>query len=541
MTFALISAATAATPSLLWTSASRLCLRHYRTATSGMLPLASLFSPPLSSRTPSLNSLSKTPSSSSLSSTASSSEEEPIASQRGLDAVSLLPTYLADARAVTKYHPVTAPDGALQLSVAESQLVEDLLVPQINAWAREIPFTADGIYYQPTPGRPGLKAAMAHYMQELLHLPVAPDTEGIIVGAGCNAVLENLCFALAQPGDTCLIPTPYYAAFEFDLVARAGLTICPVTTMKYSGIDTTSTATVPIEAYYPTPAALDAAYARATTKPRILLLSHPHNPLGIAYPPRVIQDCIDWCRKKKVHLISDEIYAGSVYRPTQANFVSALALAASEEKSTGGGLGLGPYIHWVYALSKDFCLSGLRVGVAYSENEAVRLPLQKLNDLCQVSSHTQMIVQQMMTANDDTVSPTKNQKWTTVFQQEHQKRLRTRGDSLQAMLEELEIPFLPAVSGLFCWLDLSEFLPPKAGYNPDDDDDDANKKRERTLYLTMVQEYGLLLTPGLSMRHERPGFFRCVFSAATDEEFSIALVRFRKFVMHQRQQSKEQQ
>jgi 1-aminocyclopropane-1-carboxylate synthase len=525
MTFALISAATAATPSLLLTSASRPCLRQYRTATR-MLPLAPLFSSKalLSARTPSLRSFSTFSSSSSI-----ASSDDPIASQRGQDAVALLPTYLADARAVTKYHPVNAPNGALQLSVAESQLVEDLLVPQINAWAREIPFTADGIYYQPTPGRPSLKAAMAQYMQELLNLPVVPDTEGIIVGAGCNAVLENLCFALAEPGDTCLIPTPYYAAFEFDLVARAGLNIVPVTTMEYSGVDTSTASTVPVEAYYPTPAALDAACERATTKPRILLLSHPHNPLGIAYPPRVVQDCIDWCRTNKVHLISDEIYAGSVYRPTQANFVSALQLAASapESNDENAGLGLGPYIHWVYALSKDYCLSGLRVGVAYSENRDIRLPLQKLNDMCQVSSHTQMIIQQMMTAND-AVSP--NQKWTTAFRQEHQKRLRTRGDSLHELLEELEIPFLPAVSGLFCWLDLSEFLPT--------DSNDAT--RERALYLTMVQDFGLLFTPGLSMRHERPGFFRLVFSAANDDEYALALVRFRKFVMHQREQQKQQ-
>ena len=46
--------------------------------------------------------------------------------------------------------------------------------------------------------------------------------DGIILGAGCNAVLENLCMCLAEPGDAVMIPTPYYAAFEFDLAARAG-------------------------------------------------------------------------------------------------------------------------------------------------------------------------------------------------------------------------------------------------------------------------------------------------------------------------------
>ena len=429
-----------------------------------------------------------------------------------------------------KYHPTDAPQGALQLGVAESQLCEDLLVPKINELAREIPFTADCIYYQPTAGRASFREAVADYMHDMLDLAATStlDTDGIIVGTGCNAVLENLCFALAEPGDTVLIPTPYYAAFEFDLVARAGLEICPVTTFDFC--DTTTTAaleesgstTVPVEAYYPTVAALDAAYERANTKPQILLLSHPHNPLGISYPPHVVQDCIDWCRQKQVHLISDEIYAGSVYR-RDAKFVSALDLAATPTADTG--LGLGPYIHWVYALSKDFALSGLRVGVAYSENADIRMPLQKLNDMCQISSQTQVLVEAMMKATTDN----DGEPWTKSFRRQNHQRLQERGDRLHALLDQLKIPHLKASCGLFCWMDLSEFLPP-----PSSDDDVDDDERERELYLKLVNTYGLLFTPGVSMRNERPGFFRCVFTAASSDEYDLALERLTKFVTKER-------
>jgi aspartate/methionine/tyrosine aminotransferase len=224
------------------------------------------------------------------------------------------------------------------------------------------------------------------------------DPEGIVVGAGCNAVLENLCLALAEPGEGVLIPTPYYAAFEFDLVARAGLSIVPVTTMEYQDVDVDNeSSSIPHQAYYPNRASLDAAVARSTEQgvvPRVLLLSHPQNPLGICYPPEVVKEIIDWCRDHKIHLISDEIYAGSIYRPDDAQFVSALKLASTTEEPF---LGLGPYVHLVYALSKDFALSGLRVGALYSENLEIRLPLQKLNDLCCISSHTQLLVERMMT------------------------------------------------------------------------------------------------------------------------------------------------
>ena len=41
-------------------------------------------------------------------------------------------------------------------------------------------------------------------------------------------------------------------------------------------------------------------------------------------------------------------------------------------------------------------LSGLRVGVLYSQNAAALAALQKLNDLCQVSSQTQASVRDML-------------------------------------------------------------------------------------------------------------------------------------------------
>lgn len=428
-------------------------------------------------------------------------------SRRGQQAVNLLPSYLADARSVEKYSPLTAPNGALQLGVAESQLCEDWLVPALNH--REVELDAGCIYYQPTAGREGVRNAMAKYIQELMGLPEDKlDPEGFVVGAGCNAVLENLCLCLAEPGEAVMIPKPYYAAFEFDLVARAGLYVQPVSIREFHPVSDPLDPSI----YYPTSASLDAAYDQAVKDghpPRILLLSHPHNPLGICYPQETIEECIDWCKDKQVHLVSDEIYAGSVYRPETAGFKSILEIANKD------GSGLGPYVHWVYALSKDFALSGLRVGAAYSENMDIRLPMQKLNDLCQISSQTQVWTESTLTRLQD------GKTWTSLFRQENHRRLKARCRALTACLDECGIPYLPPTAGLFCWIDLSSHLPSDPGM--------TYAERERTLYLRLVQEFGLLLTPGDSMRNERPGFFRIVFTAASDQEFELGLERFRKF------------
>lgn len=447
--------------------------------------------------------------------------ESSLSSVRGRAAVALLPSYLADARAVQQYSP-SNPQGALQLGVAESQMLEDWLVPALNTVPE---LTADAIYYQPTPGRDDFKETFATYIEDLCGLsPNRLQTEGLIVGAGCNAVLENLCFTLADAGDSVLIPTPYYAAFEFDLVARAALTVEAVTTEAYHPEivthfdDPAPNNRIDPRMYYPNRAALDAAYERSALKghaPRILLLSHPMNPLGICYPAETVQECIAWCRERQVHLISDEIYAGSVYAKQfddgNVEFVSALKLASDNTS-------LGPYVHWVYALSKDFCLSGMRVGAAYTENEEIRLPLQKLNDLCQISSQTQLWTSFTMNRKISSDGAS-SEKWVKAFRRENHKRLRFRCAAVSTILDQYEIPYLPPTAGLFLWMDLSRYLPP----------DGSPSDRERYLYLELVNKFGLLLTPGDSMRNERPGFFRCVFTAATDDEFAVALQRLETF------------
>lgn len=422
-----------------------------------------------------------------------------LSSSRGRDAVNLLPSYLADARSVAKYSKEN-PNGALQLGVAESLMLEDWLVPALNL---KVNVPADAIYYQPTQGRSDFVATMASYIEQLLDLKASRlRKENLIVGAGCNAVLENLCFTLAEAGESVLIPTPYYAAFEFDLVARIGLRVEPVTTQAYHS---------PEHMYFPNTAALDAAYERCTQQgsaPKILLLSHPNNPLGICYPPSVMEECIRWCRNRQVHLISDEIYAGSIFQPS-SGFESALKLADQKD-------GLGPYIHWVYALSKDFALSGLRVGAVYTENEEIVLPLQKLNDLCSISSTTQLWTKMMMEHEQDG-----GESWVKAFRRMNHSRLAHRSSQVTAVLDEFGIPHLKPTAGLFVWIDFSAYLP----------NDGSMHEQERALYLELVHTYGLLLTPGLSMKNEQPGFFRCVFTAATEDEFALGLQRLRRFAM----------
>jgi aspartate/methionine/tyrosine aminotransferase len=170
------------------------------------------------------------------------------------------------------------------------------------------------------------------------------DPESLVVGAGCNSVLENLFFCIADPGEGVLVPQPFYAAFKFDLGSRAGLQVLPVPVMPKSILKAAREdefLAIPASAYYPTAESLERAYQAAKlngVQPRAVLLTTPNNPLGICYPEEVLAECVDWAESHGLHTVSDEIYAGSTYGEGnggwQASSREALAGLESEQHST---------------------------------------------------------------------------------------------------------------------------------------------------------------------------------------------------------------
>lgn len=180
---------------------------------------------------------------------------------------------------------------------------------------------------------------------------------------------------------------------------------------------------------------------------------------------------------------------------------------------------------------KTFCLFGLRVGMYYTENEEILYPMQKLNDLCQVSSITQSILTKLLDSSNSNSSRA-DDSFVVSFLTEARQRLQTRSLKVQLFLDSLKIPTLPSEAGMFIWMDLQEFLPPSF----DEANDDT--EREHILYKELVQ-CGLLFTPGKSMKMQLPGFFRCVYTAARDEdEIDLALQRLKIFVDKKRSSSK---
>ncbi|MBS0612284.1 MAG: pyridoxal phosphate-dependent aminotransferase, partial [Proteobacteria bacterium] len=124
--------------------------------------------------------------------------------------------------------------------------------------------------YTVVDGTPELKdAIIAKFKREN---DLTYTRQQIIVSCGAKQTCFNLCAAVLNPGDECIIPAPYWVSYPDMVLLADGK---PVTV--FAGLD---------QGFKITPAQLRAAI---TPRTRLLLLNSPSNPTGAAYSRAELQ------------------------------------------------------------------------------------------------------------------------------------------------------------------------------------------------------------------------------------------------------------
>lgn len=111
--------------------------------------------------------------------------------------------------------------------------------------------------------------------------------------------------------------------------------------------------------------ALEEAYNAAPDPSRIkaVITSNPNNPMMKCWPKDVVRQMMDFCQKRNLHYISDEVFANTVFDPEAEQFVSALSLLKNPDKpeSDQGKSIIEPsMVHVVWSTTKDFGACGVR-------------------------------------------------------------------------------------------------------------------------------------------------------------------------------------
>ncbi|PIA34285.1 hypothetical protein AQUCO_03800106v1 [Aquilegia coerulea] len=399
------------------------------------------------------------------------------------------------------FHPTKNPNGVIQMGLAENQLCFDLIENWLKGHPEASICTTEGVVdfkdianFQDYHGLSAFRNAVAKFMGRTRGNKVTFDPNNIVMSGGATGAAETISFCIADPGDAFLVPTPYYPAFDRDITWRTRVKLVPVVCESSNNFNLTITA-------------LEAAYQEAQDagiRVKGLFINNPSNPLGTTLDREALKSIVRFINEKGIHLVSDEIYAATVF--CQPDFISISEIL--EEVECNKNL-----VHVLYSLSKDMGLPGFRVGIIYSYNKDVVSCARKMSSFGLVSTQTQHLIASML-SDDDFVER---------YLSETAERLALRHRTLTRGLNQVGIGSLKSNAGLFFWMDLRRLLK------------EPTFEEEMKLWRVIIHEVKLNVSPGQSFHCSEPGWFRVCFANMDNETMEIALRRIRTFVL----QSKE--
>lgn len=343
--------------------------------------------------------------------------------------------------------------------------------------------------YQPHDGLGELKMALSDFMQQVMGESVKFDPSNMILTSGATPAIEILSFCLADHGNAFLVPTPYYPGFVRDVRWRPGVDLIPVHCRSTDNFNLNITA-------------LEQAYSQARkrgVKVRGILISNPSNPVGNILTPDVLFSLLDFAEEKNIHIIADEVFAGSTYGSDK--FVSIAEILDSEyvDKSR---------VHIVYGLSKDLSLAGFRVGVIYSFNHTVLAAAKKLSRFSSISAPTQRLVASMLS----------DKRFIQEYLETNRYRIQQVHDKFVDCLSKLGIKCAKSSAGMFCWADMSGLIRP------------YSEKGELELWEKFMSVSKINITPGSACHCIEPGWFRICFTSISFEDIPLVIERIRRVV-----------
>ncbi|RAK88627.1 PLP-dependent transferase [Aspergillus costaricaensis CBS 115574] len=201
-------------------------------------------------------------------------------------------------------------------------------------------FVIDPLYHltygQGAAGSPFLRKTVAEFFNAYFDPRQRVNESEIIIASGVTALIDSIAWNTCSDDEGIIIPQPLYNGFPTDTRLRSQGKLLPASFVwdnETYNFDKVFDATAITDSLERTWNAL-IAIAR-------------------------------FCGKHKIHFISDEIYANTVFSnpgSNAPNFTSVLSLDLDDI--------IDPrLVHVLYGMSKDFGASGLRLGVLHSRNE----------------------------------------------------------------------------------------------------------------------------------------------------------------------------
>lgn len=191
--------------------------------------------------------------------------------------------------------------------------------------------TAD-IRYTPTEGIPSLIKAIIRYTED--HYDKVVGNENVLVTAGAKQAIYNLLMTIINPQDEVVIFAPYWVSYPEIVKMVYGI---PVIVTPEDG------------RFVPRMEDFEQAVSSYT---KAVIINSPNNPSGAVYPAEFVAQMVEYCEKKGIYLIMDDIYHRLVFNGKSAP--SAYKYAKDQSESSK--------LIVVNGVSKAYAMTGFRIG-----------------------------------------------------------------------------------------------------------------------------------------------------------------------------------
>jgi alanine-synthesizing transaminase len=267
--------------------------------------------------------------------------------------------------------------------------------------------------YSASRGIPKLRQAVTDLYRRRFGVELDPETEAITT-IGAKEGFSHLMWVLLQPGDAALVPSPSYPIHIWGpLFAGAEVREIPVGTG---------------EDFFEN---VKQSYRFSWPRPRVIVLSFPHNPTTTCVDLAFMQRMVDFALENDVLLVHDNAYAElgfDGFRPPSILQAEGAKRCAVE----------------LYSMTKAFSMAGWRMAYLVGKAEVVQA-LAKLKSYLDYGAFQPIQIAATVTLNEDPGHPERAQ---AIYQ--------SRRDALCDGLARIGWEVEPPRGTMFVWAPIPE-------------------------------------------------------------------------------------
>lgn len=314
-------------------------------------------------------------------------------------------------------------------------------------------------------GIPVLREAIAEKLRVDNGLEFDPASQ-IIVTTGAQEAMAIVMQTLLDPGDEVLLASPFYMAYEANIVLAGGTPV--------------AVPTREVEDFQMFASEIE---QRITDRTKLLAIVTPSNPTAAALTRETLEGIADVARRHDLAVLSDELYEKVVYDDFE--HVSIASLDGMRDRTIV-----------INGFSKAYSMTGFRVGYMAGPEDYMKAALEPRHSLS-ISTPTpsQYAALAALTGPQDHL--------TTMMAAYTRRR-----DMMAATFDELGVTYSLPRGAFYFWANVSGAGVPSY-----------------ELCRRAVSDHGILFFPGSMYGPEGEGYVRISFLAAEDQ-LEEALRRF---------------